>query len=108
MSKGKVTNSKSSPSSLSIHNERIERALREALAPEELEVIDEGHLHRGHPGAASGGGHYRVRVVSEAFDGASRLQRHRRVYAALEDAMGGEIHALAVVAVTPAEARAGR
>lgn len=83
--------------------ERIERALRAALSPDRLEIVDEGHLHRGHAGAAGGGGHFRVRIVSDAFEGASRVRRHRMVYAALQDAMGGEIHALAVVALTPAE-----
>ena len=88
--------------------QRIERKLRAALAPERIEVVDESRLHRGHPGAASGGGHFRVEIVAGAFAGAGRLRRHRMVYEALGDEMGAEIHALAVVALTPAEDRPGR
>jgi BolA protein len=83
---------------------RIEAALGAALAPERLEVADEGHLHRGHAGAAGGAGHFRVYVVSAAFEGLSRLQRHRKVYGALQAELGPEIHALAVTALTPGEA----
>ena len=81
----------------------IEERLREVLAPLSLRVEDESHRHRGHPGA-TGGGHYRVTVVSEAFRGVARVRRHRIVYDAVRDRMGGEIHALAVHALTPEEA----
>jgi BolA protein len=84
--------------------DRIERVLRVALAPEQLEVVDESHLHRGHAGAAGGAGHFRVRIVSGAFAGCSRVDRHRRVYDALRAEMGPEIHALALTALTPDEA----
>ena len=82
---------------------RIEAKLRAALAPEYLEVVDESELHRGHPGAASGGGHFRVRLASSEFEGCSRTQRHRIVYRALQDFMGPEIHALALELYTPGE-----
>ncbi len=82
----------------------IEQRLREALAPQSLQVEDESHLHRGHPGAASGGGHFRVRIVSENFRNRSRVDRHRIVYTTLAQEMGSGIHALALEALSPEEA----
>ena len=84
--------------------ERIHTALTEALTPQLLEIQDESHLHRGHVGARDGGGHYRLRIVAEVFEGESLVARQRRVYKALEGAMGGEIHALAMETLTPSEA----
>ena len=80
----------------------IERALRETLAPQHLEVIDDSHRHVGHAGAREGG-HYTVRVVSECFAGLGRVARHRLVYHALASLMPGGIHALAIDARTPDE-----
>ncbi len=85
---------------------RIERSLRNALSPVELNLEDESHLHQGHAGARDGGGHFRVSIVSGLFEGASRLQRHRMVYEALSDEMPNEIHALAIEAFTPQEWKA--
>jgi len=82
---------------------RIEAKLRERLAAAHVEVIDDSHLHAGHAGAAAGGGHFRALVVSERFAGEGAVARQRRVYAALDDEMGSEIHALSIVARTPAE-----
>lgn len=82
---------------------RIEAALRTAFEPEQLEVHDESHRHRGHAGAAGGGGHYRVRIVSPRFAGESRLVRHRMVYAALEKELESDVHALAIQAYAPDE-----
>ena len=81
--------------------ERIRRRLEEALAPETLEIVDESHLHAGHPGARGGAGHYRVRIVAAAFRDQPLRERHRMVYAALADLMPHEIHALAIDATTP-------
>lgn len=81
--------------------ERIREALLVALAPSELEVIDESEQHLGHAGAASGRGHFRVRIVAGAFAGQSPLQRHRAVYAALGTLMETDIHALAIEARPP-------
>ncbi len=81
----------------------IQTTLREHFEPEHLEVFDESHLHRGHAGAAAGGGHFRVTVVTRAFAGHARLARHRMVYDALGDAMQHDIHALSVRAFTPEE-----
>jgi BolA protein len=85
----------------------IRAKLAEALAPTRLEIEDEGHLHAGHVGAKQhGGGHFRVTVVSAAFEGVGPVARHRRVYAALADEMKSRIHALALTALTPGEDRA--
>jgi BolA protein len=80
---------------------RIEARLRERLAATRVEVVDESHLHRGHAGAASGGGHFRVVVVSPRFSGRDRIADQRLVYGALADMMGSEIHALSVRALLP-------
>lgn len=73
-----------------------------------VEVVDESHLHAGHAGAAGGAGHYRVRVVSARFDGRPTVARHRLVYDAVADWMPHRVHALSIVARTPAEAADGR
>jgi BolA protein len=83
--------------------DRIRERLLAELQPTSLHIEDESHLHRGHAGAASGKGHYRVQVVSAAFAGKSLLTRHRLVYAALDDLMQTDIHALSVQAQTPDE-----
>ena len=87
-------------------NERvqaIEAMLNEAFAPIKLLVKDQSHLHAGHEGAKSGGGHFDVTIVSQAFDGCRPLQRHRMIFSALESMMETEIHALRIHAKTPDE-----
>ena len=85
--------------------ERIEARLTEALAPARLEIVDESALHAGHAGARAGGGtHDRVSVVSAAFAGRSRVQRHRLVYEALAAEFAGGVHALSLDARAPDEA----
>jgi BolA protein len=79
------------------------RARLQALEPSSLLIDDESALHAGHPGAASGGGHYRLALTSAAFAGRATLARHRMVYAALGDLMHGRIHALAIQARAPGE-----
>ncbi|MDT8311256.1 MAG: BolA family protein [Methylophaga sp.] len=74
----------------------------QTLAPVTLEIIDESHLHAGHAGN-TGGGHFNVLIVSEQFAGLLPLKRHRLVYDAVGDMMQSEIHALSIVAKTPAE-----
>lgn len=83
--------------------ERIRAAVTAALAPTQLELEDESALHAGHPGAASGGGHYRLRIVSSRFEGLKLVMRHRLVYDAVHDMMRTEIHALAITALAPSE-----
>ena len=74
-----------------------------ALQPRSLEIADDSARHAGHAGAASGGGHYTLRIVSERFAGQSRVARHRLVYATLDTLMQHRIHALALTALTPEE-----
>lgn len=74
----------------------------QTLAPVTLEIIDESHLHAGHAGN-TGGGHFNVLIVSEQFAGLLPLKRHRLVYDAVGDMMQSKIHALSIVAKTPAE-----
>lgn len=76
----------------------------EVLAPISINVADESALHAGHVGARSGGGHYRLTIVSDQFRGASRIARHRMVFEAVGDLMQGRIHALPMNALTPEEA----
>lgn len=76
-----------------------------AIEPEIIELYDESGEHVGHAGAASGGGHYQLIVVSRRFEGQSRVARHRLVYQALGELMGGRVHALAIQALTPEELR---
>ena len=80
---------------------RIDAALREHLAATHVQVIDESHLHVGHAGAASGGGHYRAVIVADAFEGKTSVERQRMVYAALAGQMETEIHALSMQTLTP-------
>jgi len=80
---------------------RIEAKLRDRLAASHVEVQDESHLHAGHAGAASGGGHFRATIVSARFDGLSRVRAQQLVYEALDDEMGSAIHALAMRTFTP-------
>ncbi|MBB5393181.1 MULTISPECIES: BolA family transcriptional regulator [unclassified Herbaspirillum] len=84
--------------------ERIRERLIATFSPSQCLVEDESALHAGHAGAASGGGHYRVRLVSDLFEGKNRVNRHRLVYDCLSDLMQQEIHALAIVALAPSEA----
>lgn len=82
---------------------RIENCLRETFAPQKITVRDDSHLHAGHEGAKSGGGHYAVTIVSPQFQGKSAVQRHQMIYRALGDMMKMEIHALSIQALTPDE-----
>jgi BolA protein len=86
--------------------EEIDRRLRIALDPVVITLGDDSAKHAGHAGAASGGGHYRAHLVSPRFAGLTRVARHRLVYDPLSDLMRHAIHALAIEALTPAEAEA--
>jgi BolA family transcriptional regulator, general stress-responsive regulator len=81
---------------------QIRSAIERELAPTRIEIIDDSAAHAGHPGARSGG-HFRLTVVAAAFEGRTQLQRHRLVYAAVAPLMQGAVHALNIVAHTPAE-----
>lgn len=83
--------------------ERIRNRLAATFSPSECQLIDESHLHAGHAGAASGGGHYKLRLVSDRFEGLNRIARHRLVYDCLRDMMHSDIHALTIIAFAPTE-----
>jgi len=83
-------------------SDRIRERLAE-LEPESIELLDESGRHVGHAGAASGGSHFRLVIVSRRFAGLDQIRRHRMVYAALGPLMQREIHALAIRAFTPDE-----
>ena len=93
----------SAPEKPTDRRERITAKLRERLDPAHLDVVDESHLHAGHAGAKSGAGHFRVKIVSDRFEGENRVARQRLVYAALSEEMGPEIHALSLETLTPGE-----
>lgn len=83
-----------------------ETQLRERLSqlsPTRLELLDDSAHHAGHAGSG-GGAHYRLTIVSDVFAGKSTIARHRLVYDAVGDLMRGPVHALAIKALTPAEA----
>lgn len=88
----------------------IRDKLEKAFSPTHLAVENESEKHAGHAGARdhlgrmTGETHFRVRVVSTFFEGKSLVERHRQVNAALEEELAGPVHALAIKALTPAEA----
>jgi BolA protein len=84
----------------------IRRKLEAAFAPERLEITDESHLHRGHLGARpEEETHFRIEIEAAAFAGLTRMERHRRVHAALTEELGGRVHALSIHARAPGEPR---
>lgn len=86
--------------------ESIERKLTEALAPERLSVVDDSHRHAGHAGSRpEGETHFRVEIVSAAFEGRSRIERHRLVNQVLAAELADRVHALQLATRTPDEAR---
>jgi BolA protein len=89
---------------------RIRAKLTGALAPERIDIVDESHRHAGHAGHdPRGESHFRVTVVSRAFEGVGRVARHRMVNEALAEELSGRVHALALRTLTPAEdVEAGR
>lgn len=89
--------------------EAIRSKLEEAFAPAAIEVKDESHLHKGHAGARPGGeSHFKVTLVSAAFEGLSRVARQRAVNDVLKAELAGPVHALAMKVLTPDEAKASR
>jgi stress-induced morphogen len=82
----------------------IKEKLREAFAPTELQVVNDSHRHAGHSSSpGTGQSHFSVLVVTPAFAGKSRLERHRMVNAALAEELAGLVHALAITALAPEE-----
>jgi BolA protein len=84
--------------------DRIADKLSAAFAPQSLNVEDESHRHEGHSGHRPGGeSHFRVHIVSEAFRGKSRIERHRMINQILSAELAGGVHALAIHASAPGE-----
>jgi BolA protein len=87
----------------------ITNKLRETFSPESLDVTDESHLHEGHAGHRPGGEtHFRVYIVSRAFEGKSRIERHRMINSTLAVELAGSVHALAIKAQVPGEGQGPR
>jgi BolA family transcriptional regulator, general stress-responsive regulator len=92
---------------MSINEERIKlfkADLEQAFTVLQLTIEDESHLHAGHAGAATGGGHFRLTIVAPEFDSHPPIARHRAIYSALDRHIPKEIHALTISALTPKEA----
>lgn len=85
--------------------QRIRSRLESHFTPLALELVDESERHAGHAGARSGRGHFRLRIVADAFAALPRLQRHRLVYEALGPVLEQDIHALSIEALAPSEVR---
>ena len=84
--------------------DRMAALLRQHFTPSVLQIEDESARHAGHAGAAPGGEtHWRVLLVADAFQGLGRLQRSRRVHAALEAEFAGGMHALSLSLRPPEE-----
>lgn len=82
----------------------ITQKLTEAFAPQSLRVEDESHRHEGHAGHRPGGQtHFRVYIVSDAFKGKTRIDRHRMINQILSGELSGGVHALAIHAAAPGE-----
>jgi len=86
---------------MSERSDALAAKLRERLEASHVEVEDESHLHAGHAGARSGGGHFRAVIVSGRFAGLSRIKAQQLVFSVLEAELGGEIHALSMRTFTP-------
>lgn len=92
---------------MNINQQRIatfDEDLRKAFQVVDLSIEDESHLHAGHAGAATGGGHFKLKIISPEFKGLSLVARHRAVYSALNRYIPKEIHALTIIALDPDEA----
>ncbi|MEY4496047.1 MAG: hypothetical protein RL744_1111 [Pseudomonadota bacterium] len=91
---------------MSLNQQRIalfDADLRAAFKVTQLHIEDESHLHAGHAGAASGGGHFKLAIISPEFEGMNKVARHRAIYAALQRHFPEAIHALTILAFTPSE-----
>ncbi len=84
--------------------DRLRAKLQDAFSPERLEIVDDSSRHAGHHSAPEGGeSHFNVVIVSPAFAGVGRVERQRRVYAALAEELAGPVHALSLRALAPGE-----
>ena len=84
--------------------DRLRDVLQRGFQPERLDIVDDSARHAGHAGAGPDGeSHFSVTIVAAAFAGLSRVERQRRVYAALADELSGPVHALSLKALAPGE-----
>jgi BolA protein len=84
--------------------EILRAKLTASFAPDALDIEDESARHEGHAGSRPGGEtHFNVRIVAKSFEGQSRVERQRRVYAALAEELKSRVHALSLTTLTPAE-----
>jgi BolA protein len=83
--------------------DEIRARLGATFTPSLCQLEDDSAAHAGHPGAVSGGGHYRLKLVSALFEGQNLVARHRLVYDCLLDMMPYDIHAIAITALAPSE-----
>lgn len=74
----------------------IQQRLQDAFSPSHLEIIDDSERHKGHEGARGGAGHYTVIISAPCFDRLSKIDAHRKIYAALDDLIPDQIHALRI------------
>jgi len=82
----------------------ISQKLTDAFRPESINVVDESHQHAGHAGhRPEGQTHFRVYIVSDAFKGKTRIERHRMINSLLSDELASGVHALAIHAAAPGE-----
>lgn len=81
----------------------LEQRLQAALAPQDIHIIDDSAAHAGHAGAKGGAGHFDLTIVAQAFVGKSRIQRHQLVYAAVNDLIPDQVHALSIKTLSPDE-----
>jgi BolA protein len=91
---------------MSLNQERIalfEADLRSLFQISRMHIEDESHLHAGHAGAASGGGHFKLTIIAPEFEGMNKVARHRAIYGALKSHFPDAIHALTILAFTPNE-----
>ena len=80
--------------------DKIRTLLIESLSPTYLDIVDDSHLHAGHAGARSGGGHFTVKIASPKLEGMTLIKQHRLIYQALDTMMQNEIHALSIQVMT--------
>ncbi len=85
--------------------DRLRERLTAAFSPARLDIVDELARHAGHAGSRPGGEtHFRVTIVSAAFESLNRVARQRAVYGVLAEELANQVHALSLTALTPAEA----
>jgi BolA protein len=85
--------------------DRLRERLELGFSPQQLDIVDDSHRHAGHSGSRpEGESHFSITIVSPAFQGLSRVERQRRVYAALAEELAGPVHALSLKALAPGEA----